>query len=139
VLSWGWRLGGFTDISRTLIFKGFHRAWKNKIKEHGENEFVAATKRFVKIASPNQTCHGDNFTYYTATNVIAVVKVRVVVVRIEIVIPTVLVCRSNINKTFCLGNEVIFSANSYFSLFTVMCCVSCFLFGPMGGKGVAAP
>ena len=31
---------------------------------HGENDFVASTKRFVNIASTNQNRWGDNFTRY---------------------------------------------------------------------------
>jgi len=58
----------------------------------GENDFVVSTKRFVNIAPANQNCCGENVTRYTAATVIVVVSIHIVVVTVDIVTATILIC-----------------------------------------------
>jgi len=54
------------NIENNLTCIAYYKAWDRFQTEHkhGENDFVASTKRFVNIGSANQNSCGNDFTYY---------------------------------------------------------------------------
>jgi len=94
----------------------FRGQFKCFLKINGKVDFVAPTKRFLIYGqsanrncwSENSTFYGDNFNYCGVKFISAVT--------------TSLVCWG-FNKTFCWGNNVIFSCNEekYFRLLYQVC------------------